>query len=65
MLALSIAEGFARGWACLHAPQSPAPKNPAAKPRVSITSKLIEIKALQPGLYTSRKARRIIHGYVE
>src|SRR5882757_7378631 len=46
---------IARGWACLHtacpelgrrAPL-PVPKNLAAKPSVSITSKLIEIKRLQ------------------
>jgi hypothetical protein len=66
MLALSIAEGFARGWAYLHtacpersaffAPRVlhrgrraplPVPKNLEAKSRVSITSKLIESKALQ------------------
>jgi hypothetical protein len=38
---------FARGWACLHTAQLPVPKNPAAKPCVSITSKLIESKRLQ------------------
>ena len=38
---------FARGWACLHTAPLPVPKNPAAKPCVFITSKLIEIKGLQ------------------
>jgi hypothetical protein len=38
---------FARGWACVHTAQLPVPKNPAAKPFVSTTSKLIEIKRLQ------------------
>jgi hypothetical protein len=47
MLALSIVEGFARGWAYLHTAQLPVPKNLAAKPRISITSKLIERKRLQ------------------
>src|SRR5258707_225536 len=56
MLALSgLREGFARGWPCLHTacPERsrrehlPVPKIPAAKPCISITSKLIEIKRLQ------------------
>jgi hypothetical protein len=56
MLALSgLCEGFARGWACLHAacPECcrsehlPVPKIPADKPCISLTSKLIEIKRLQ------------------
>src|SRR5258705_6771837 len=56
MLALSgLCEGLARGWACLHTAcreQSrrahlPVPKIPAAKPCISITSKLIQIKRLQ------------------
>jgi hypothetical protein len=56
MLALSgLREGFARGWTYQHTAcpersrraELPVPKNPAAKPCVSITSKLIEIKALQ------------------
>jgi hypothetical protein len=38
---------FARGWAYLRTAQFPVPKNLAAKPRVSITSKLIGIKGLQ------------------
>ena len=38
---------FARRWAYLHTAQFPVPKNLAAKSRVSTTSKLIEIKALQ------------------
>src|ERR1700741_721030 len=37
----------ARGWACLHTTRLPVPKNLPAKPCVSITSKLIEIKRLQ------------------
>src|SRR5258707_5904443 len=56
MLALSgLREGFARGWPCLHTacPECcrrdhlPVPKIPAAKPCISITSKLIQIKRLQ------------------
>src|SRR5258705_12700311 len=56
MLALSgLCEGLARGWACLHTAcreQSrrahlPVPKIPAAKPCISLTSKLIQIKRLQ------------------
>src|SRR5258707_1869274 len=56
MLALSgLCEGFARGWACLHAacPECcrrehlPVPKIPAAKPCISLTSNLIQIKRLQ------------------
>src|SRR6267378_4785649 len=56
MLALSgLCEGFARGWACLHAacPERsrredlPVPKIPAAKPCISLTSNLIQIKRLQ------------------
>jgi hypothetical protein len=38
---------FARGWACLHTAQLPVPKHSAAKPYISITSKLIESKRLQ------------------
>src|SRR5258708_3290918 len=38
---------LARGWACLHTARLPVPKIPAAKPCVSITSKLIENKRLQ------------------
>ena len=38
---------FARGWACLHTAHLPVPKNLAAKPCVSISSKLIENKRLQ------------------
>ena len=38
---------FARGWACLHSPLLLVPKIPAAKPRISITSKLIENKRYQ------------------
>ena len=56
MLALSgLREGFARGWACLRTAcpergrraRLPVPKIPAAKSRIPITSKLIEIKRLQ------------------
>jgi hypothetical protein len=51
----ALYEGFARGWACLHTAcpersrraRLPVPKIPAAKPCVSISSKLIEIKGLQ------------------
>jgi len=42
-----LCEGFARGWACLHTTRLPVPKNHPAKPCVSTTSKLIEIKRLQ------------------
>jgi hypothetical protein len=38
---------LARGWAYLHTAPLPVPKNPAAKPCVSITSKLIQTKRLQ------------------
>src|SRR5258708_38827737 len=38
---------FARGWACLRSAHLRAPKNLSAKPCVSLTSKLIEIKRLQ------------------
>jgi hypothetical protein len=38
---------FARGWECLHTERHLVPKIPAAKPCVSISSKLIEIKRLQ------------------
>ena len=38
---------FARGWAYLYTAPPPVPKNPAAKPCVSITSKLIQTKGLQ------------------
>src|SRR6266404_1925709 len=38
---------FARGWACLHTAQLPVPKHSAAKPCISITSKLTESKRLQ------------------
>ena len=38
---------LARGWDCLHTAHLPVPKTPAAKPCISITSKLIEIKRLQ------------------
>src|SRR6266403_2736524 len=56
MLALSgLCGGFARGWACPHTacPERcrrehlPVPKIPAAKPCISITSNLIQIKRLQ------------------
>jgi hypothetical protein len=56
MLALSgLCEVFARGWPCLHTacPEQsrrahlPVPKIPPAKPCLSITSKLIQIKRLQ------------------
>src|SRR5258708_4837907 len=56
MLALSgLCERLARGWACLHTacPERsrrehlPVPKIPAAKPCISITSNLIQIKRLQ------------------
>src|SRR6266436_5472971 len=38
---------FARGRACLHTAHLPVPKSLAAKPCISLTSKLIQIKALQ------------------
>src|SRR5258708_3559896 len=56
MLALSgLCEGLARGWPCLHTacPEQsrrahlPVPKIPAAKPCISLTSNLIQIKRLQ------------------
>src|SRR5258708_38080134 len=56
MLALSgLCEGFARRWACPHTacPEQSrrahlsVPKIPAAKPCISLTSNLIEIKRLQ------------------
>src|SRR5258708_21966495 len=56
MLALrGLCEGFARGSACLHTacPERsrrahlPVPKIPAAKPCISLTSNLIQIKRLQ------------------
>src|SRR5882757_2794541 len=47
MLALSTAEGFARGVLPLHTAPPSVPKTPASKSRVSITSKLIETKRLQ------------------
>src|SRR5260221_12560921 len=37
----------ARGWVSLHTPPPPVPKIPSAKPCVSLTSKLIDIKRLQ------------------
>ena len=61
MLALSIAEGlalsalcegFARKLVSLHTAELSAPKTFATNSRVSISSKLIETKALQAGLYT-------------
>ena len=39
----------------IHTAHLPVPKSLAAKSRVSITSKLIQTKRLQAGLYTSRK----------
>ena len=63
--ALSLAEGFFAYSSFLagqcntipmHTAHLPAPKSLAAKSRVSATSKLIETKRLQAGLYTSRKA---------
>ena len=47
MFTLSIAEGFARGLVSLHTPPLLGRKPSSAKSRVSITSKLIEIKGLQ------------------
>jgi hypothetical protein len=47
MLALSIVEGFAGGLVTLHTPPLLGRKPSSVKSRVSITSKLIEIKALQ------------------
>jgi len=38
---------LAREWACLHTAHLPVPKSLAAKPCVSISSKLIDIKRLQ------------------
>ena len=38
---------FARGWADLHTPHLSVPKTLASKSRLSITSKLIQIKGLQ------------------
>jgi hypothetical protein len=38
---------FTRGWDCLHTARVPVPKIPAAKPRVSTSSKLIQTKGLQ------------------
>src|SRR5260221_4563755 len=38
---------IARGWVSLHPPPPPVPKIPSAKPCVSLTSKLIDIKRLQ------------------
>jgi hypothetical protein len=47
MLALSIVEGFARGLVSLHTPPLLGRKSFQAKPRVSISSKLIDTKGLQ------------------
>jgi hypothetical protein len=47
MFTLSIAEGFARGLASLHAPPLLGRKSSSAKSRVSITSKLIETEGPQ------------------
>src|SRR6266481_3101641 len=49
MLALSaLYEGFARGVVYLHTAQLPVPKHSAAKPCISITSKLIESRGVHP-----------------
>src|ERR1700675_4990258 len=48
MLALSgLREGFARGLVSLHTLPHLGPKPSSAKSRISITSKLIDIKGLQ------------------
>jgi hypothetical protein len=47
MLALSIVEGFAPKLFSRSSAPLPVPKTPASKSPVSITSKLIETKALQ------------------
>src|SRR5437879_891740 len=44
---------FARDFLSLHTAPLPFPKTPASKSRVSITSKLIQTKALQVALLTS------------
>jgi hypothetical protein len=58
---------FARGWACLHTARLLVPKIPAAKPCVSISSKLIENKRFQ-ALYFGhlrktggRGSHRLVH----
>jgi hypothetical protein len=58
MLALSIVEGFAGGWAYVHTPPLLGRKYSSAKSPVSITSKLIEIKGLQMALLRSAVKRK-------
>jgi hypothetical protein len=68
MLGLStLYEGFVRGSACLRTAPLPVPKNPAAKPCVSISSKLIQIKGLQVYSFGhlrktgGRRSYRLVH----
>jgi hypothetical protein len=58
MLALSIVEGFPRGVISLHALPHLGRKSSSAKSRVSISSKLIEIKGLQMALLRSAVKRK-------
>src|SRR5437660_1221344 len=50
---------FVRDFLSLHTAPLPFPKTPASKSRVSITSKLIQTKALQAALLTSSMTRRV------